>query len=54
MQETLEMQFRSLDQEDLLEEIMTTQFSIPAWRILWTEEPGRLQSIALQSRTQPK
>ena len=23
-------------------------FSIPAWRILWTEEPGRLQSIGSQ------
>ena len=24
---------------------MATHFSIPAWRILWTEEPSRLQSI---------
>ena len=29
--------------EDLLEEEMTTHSSILAWRILWTEEPGRLQ-----------
>ena len=27
---------------------MATQASILAWRIPWTEEPGRLQSIALQ------
>ena len=33
---------------------MTTHSSIPAWRILWTEELGGLLSIALQSRTQLK
>ena len=27
---------------------MSTHFSILAWRILWTEEPGRLQSVGLQ------
>ena len=27
---------------------MVTHFSILAWKIAWTEEPGRLQSIALQ------
>ena len=27
---------------------MATHSSILAWRILWTEEPGRLQSIGLQ------
>ena len=32
----------------LLEEVMATHSSILAWRILWTEEPGRLQSIASQ------
>ena len=31
-----------------LEEVMATHFSIPAWRIPWTEEPGRLQSIGSQ------
>ena len=31
--------------EDPLEEEMTTTSSILAWRIPWTEEPGRLQSI---------
>ena len=32
-------------QEDLLEEEMATHSSILAWRILWTEEPGGLQSM---------
>ena len=34
----------SLGGEDLLEEEMTTPSSILAWRFLWTEEPGGLQS----------
>ena len=34
--------------EDLLEKGMATHSSVPAWRILWTEEPGRLQSMSLQ------
>ena len=38
------MRVRSLSQEDLLEEGLATHSSIPAWRIPWTEEPGRLQS----------
>ena len=42
MQET---QVRSLGQEDPLEKGMATHSSILAWRIAWTEEPGRLQSI---------
>ena len=37
-----------LDQEDPLEEGMATHSSILAWRIPWTEEPGRLQSMGLQ------
>ena len=37
----------SLDWEDPLEKVMATHSSILAWRILWTEEPGRLQSMAL-------
>ena len=41
MQET---QVQSLDWEDSLEE-MTTDSSIPAWKIPWTEEPGGLQSM---------
>ena len=31
-----------------LEEAMATHFSILAWRIPWTEEPGRLQSVGSQ------
>ena len=44
MQETW---VRSLGQEDPLEEGMATHSSILAWRIPWTEEPGRLQSMGL-------
>ena len=36
---------QSLGQEDTLEEGMATHSSILVWRIPWTEEPGRLQSI---------
>ena len=46
--EMQEMHVRSQGLEDLLEEGMATHFSILAWRIPWTEEPGWLQSIALQ------
>ena len=38
----------SLSREDSLEEVMATHASILAWRILWTEESGRLQSIESQ------
>ena len=38
----------SLGQEDPLEKGMATHSSILAWRILWTEKPGGLQSIGLQ------
>ena len=37
------MQVRSLEQE------MATHSSILAWKILWTEEPGKLQPMGLQS-----
>ena len=37
-----------LGQEDPLEKGMATHPSILAWRIPWTEEPGRLLSIGLQ------
>ena len=40
--------------EDPLEEGMATHSSILAWRIPWTEELGRLQSIGSQSRTRLK
>ena len=48
IQETPEMQVRSLDGEDPLEEGMATHSSILAWRITWTEQPGGLQSKGLQ------
>ena len=35
---------RSLDREDPLEEGMAIHFSLLAWRIPWTEEPGGLQT----------
>ena len=47
MQELQETWVRSLGQEDPLAEGMATHSRILAWRIPWTEEPGRLQSIAL-------
>ena len=43
-----ETQVRSLGWEDPLEKEMATHSSILAWRVPWTEEPGRLQSIGLQ------
>ena len=33
---------RSLGQEDPLEKEMATHSTIPAWKMLWTEEPGKL------------
>ena len=42
-----ENRVQSLGREDPLEKDMATLFSILAWRIPWTEEPGRLQSIML-------
>ena len=48
MQETW---VRSLGREDPGEEGMATDSSILAWRIPWTEGPGRLQSLGPQSWT---
>ena len=48
MQEPQETQVRSLGQEDPLEEGIASYSSILAWRISWTEEPGRLQSMGSQ------
>ena len=42
------MQIRSVGQEDSLEEEMAIHSIILAWKIPWTEEPGRLQSIGSQ------
>ena len=39
---------QTLDQEDPLEKGMATYSSILTWRIPWTEEPGRLQSVGSQ------
>ena len=46
MQET---QVQSLGQEDPLEKEMATHSSILAWEIPWTGEPGRVQSMGLQT-----
>ena len=46
-----EARFGSLGWEYPLEKGMATHSSILAWRIPWTEEPGRLQSMGSQSRT---
>ena len=43
------MQVRSLVWEDALEEVTATHSSILAWRISWTEEPGGLQSMGLDT-----
>ena len=51
MQET---QVQSLGQENPLYKEVATQFSILAWKIPWTEEPGGLQStgtVAKESDT---
>ena len=45
MQET---QVKFLGWEDPLEKEMATHSSTLAWRIPWTKEPGRLQSMGLQ------
>ena len=39
---------RSLGGEDPLEKEMATHSSILAWKIPWSEDPGRLQSMGLQ------
>ena len=49
MQEPQETWVRSLGQEDPLEESMATLSNILAWRIPWTEETGRLQSMGSQT-----
>ena len=41
-------QVRSLGLEDPLEKEMATHSSTLAWKIPWTEEPGRLQSMGSQ------
>ena len=45
---TQKTQVRSLGWEDPLEKEMATHPSTLAWKMLWTEEPGRLQSMGSQ------
>ena len=44
----LKTHVRSLRREDPLEKETATHSSTLAWKIPWTEEPGRLQSMGLQ------
>ena len=46
--EKQETQVLSLGREDPMEKGMATHSSILAWRVPWTEETGRLQSVELQ------
>ena len=43
-----EIRVQSLGREDSLEKEMATHSSPLAWKIPWTEEPGRLQSMGSQ------
>ena len=43
-----EIQVSSLGQKDPLEKERATHFSILAWKIPWTDEPGRLQYMGSQ------
>ena len=43
-----ETQVQSPGGEDPMDEKMATHSSILAWKIPWTEDPGRLQSMGLQ------
>ena len=45
---TWETQVQALSQEDPLEKEMATHSSTWAWKIPWTEEPGRLKSMGSQ------
>ena len=48
MRETQKTRVQSLGQEDPLEQEIATHSSILGWKISWTEEPGRLQSMGSQ------
>ena len=48
------MWIQSLGQEDPPEEGMATHASILAWEISWTEDPGVLRFIGMQSQTRLK
>ena len=45
---TRETWVQSLGQEDPMEKGMATHSNVLAWRTLWTDEPGRLQSMGSQ------
>ena len=47
-QEIQDTRVQSLGGEDPLEEGTATHSSLLAWRILWTKEPGGLQSMGFQ------
>ena len=47
-----ETQVPSLGRDDTLEKGMATHSSILVWKIPWTEEPGRIESMGLQKRWQ--
>ena len=49
--EMQEIWVQTLGLEDLLEKGVATHFSILAWGIPWTEEPGRLQSTAVRLKS---
>ena len=49
MVKNLSAMWEALGQEDPLEKEMATHSSVLAWRIPWTEEPGRLQPMGSQS-----
>ena len=50
MQETQVVWVPYLVREDPVEEEMVTHSSMLAWKTLWTEQPGGLQSVGPQSR----
>ena len=49
-----EIWVQSLGWEDLLEKEMATHSSILAWKIPWTEEPGKLQSVRGVAKNQTR
>ena len=51
MQQMQETWVQSLDQEDPLEEGMTTHSSVFAWRIPWTEDPGGYSLYGRRTQT---
>ena len=51
MQETRETEIQSLEWEDSLQKEMATHSRVLAWKIPWTEEPGRLQSMGSKRDT---